>query len=95
MSVYFLVGVAFGATAYLAKSIVPAFPVHIIGDLTFLMFVWPQDAARRLVWGRRSGRMVRDSRRADRRLCSSRDSLIPETVKSLQEFAGRVGCKLN
>jgi membrane protease YdiL (CAAX protease family) len=48
--VYFLVGVVFGVTAYLTKSIVPALPVHIIGDLTFFVCVWPHDAARRLVW---------------------------------------------
>jgi membrane protease YdiL (CAAX protease family) len=48
--VYFLVGVVFGVTAYLTKSILPALPVHIIGDLTFFIFVWPHDATRRLVW---------------------------------------------
>ncbi|MBI1740337.1 MAG: CPBP family intramembrane metalloprotease [Candidatus Koribacter versatilis] len=48
--VYFLVGVVFGVTAYLTKSILPALPVHIIGDLAFFLFVWPQDAARKLVW---------------------------------------------
>jgi Type II CAAX prenyl endopeptidase Rce1-like len=47
--VYFLVGVVFGLTAYLAKSIIPAIPVHIIGDLIFFTLVWPHDAARRLV----------------------------------------------
>ena len=47
--VYFLVGVAFGATAYLAKSILPAIPPHIVGDLTFFTMVWPRDAARQLV----------------------------------------------
>jgi CAAX amino terminal protease family. len=46
--VYFLVGVVFGLTAYLAKSIIPAIPVHIIGDLIFFTLVWPHDAARRL-----------------------------------------------
>jgi membrane protease YdiL (CAAX protease family) len=48
--VYFLVGVVFGVTAYLTKSVLPALPVHIIGDLAFFVFVWPHDAARRLVW---------------------------------------------
>jgi len=48
--VYFLVGVVFGVTAYLTQSILPAIPVHIIGDLTFFILVWPHDAARRLVW---------------------------------------------
>jgi membrane protease YdiL (CAAX protease family) len=48
--IYFLVGVVFGVTAYLTKSILPAIPVHIIGDLTFFILVWPHDAARKLVW---------------------------------------------
>ena len=48
--VYFLVGIVFGATAYLTKSVLPALPVHIIGDMTFFVCVWPHDAARRLVW---------------------------------------------
>ena len=48
--VYFLVGVLFGVTAYLTKSILPALPVHIIGDLTFFVLVWPHDPARQLVW---------------------------------------------
>jgi membrane protease YdiL (CAAX protease family) len=47
--VYFLVGVVFGVTAYLTQSTLPALPVHIIGDLTFFVFVWPHDATRRLV----------------------------------------------
>ena len=47
--VYFLVGVAFGATAYLTNSTLPAILPHIIGDLTFFTLVWPHDAARRLV----------------------------------------------
>jgi membrane protease YdiL (CAAX protease family) len=47
--VYFLVGVVFGVTANLTKSILPALPVHIIGDLTFFVLVWPHDAARQLV----------------------------------------------
>jgi membrane protease YdiL (CAAX protease family) len=47
--VYFLVGVAFGATAYLTNSTLPAILPHVIGDLTFFTLVWPHDAARRLV----------------------------------------------
>jgi membrane protease YdiL (CAAX protease family) len=47
--VYFLVGIAFGATAYLANSTLPAILPHMIGDLTFFTLVWPHDAARRLV----------------------------------------------
>ncbi len=47
---YFLVGVAFGTTAYLTDSSLPALPAHILGDLTFFFFIWPQDAARPLVW---------------------------------------------
>ncbi len=49
---YFLVGVAFGVTAYLTNSILPAIPVHVVGDLVFFTSVWPHDAARRLVWDR-------------------------------------------
>lgn len=48
--VYFLVGVTFGATAYLNDSTLPAIVPHIIGDLTFFTLVWPHDAARRLVF---------------------------------------------
>jgi membrane protease YdiL (CAAX protease family) len=48
--VYFLVGVAFGATALLTNSTLPAILPHIIGDLTFFTLVWPNDAARRLIW---------------------------------------------
>lgn len=46
---YFLVGLVFGATAYLTKSILPAIPGHILGLLIFFTLVWPHDAARRLV----------------------------------------------
>ncbi len=48
--VYFLVGVTFGFIASLANSILASIPVHILGDLTFFILVWPNDAARRLVW---------------------------------------------
>ena len=47
---YFIVGVAFGTLAYLTNSSLPAIPVHILGDVTFFFFIWPQDAARPLVW---------------------------------------------
>ncbi len=47
---YFLVGVAFGLTAFLTNSTLPALPTHILGDLTFFFLVWPHDAARPLVW---------------------------------------------
>jgi len=47
---YFLVCVAFGATAYLTNSTLPAIPVHVVGLLIFFTLVWPHDAARRLVW---------------------------------------------
>jgi membrane protease YdiL (CAAX protease family) len=47
--VYFLVGIAFGTTAYLSNSTLPAILPHMIGDLTFFTLVWPHDATRRLV----------------------------------------------
>ncbi|HEX4310890.1 MAG TPA: type II CAAX endopeptidase family protein [Acidobacteriaceae bacterium] len=47
---YFLVGIAFGAIAYLTNSILPAIPVHVVALLIFFTVVWPHDAARRLVW---------------------------------------------
>jgi membrane protease YdiL (CAAX protease family) len=47
--VYFLVGIAFGTTAYLTNSTLPAILPHMIGDLTFFTLVWPNDAARKLV----------------------------------------------
>lgn len=47
---YFLVGVTFGAMAYLNSSILPAIPVHIAGDLIFFIFIWPHDAGRALIW---------------------------------------------
>ena len=46
---YFLVGIAFGATAYLTNSTLPAIPVHFVGLLVFFTLIWPRDAARRLV----------------------------------------------
>jgi len=47
---YFIVGIVFGATAYLTKSILPAIPVHVIGLLVFFTLVWPHDATRGLIW---------------------------------------------
>ncbi len=49
LSVYFLAGVALGATARLAGSIIPGIAAHVMADLTFFTLVWPHDAARRLV----------------------------------------------
>ncbi len=46
---YFLVGIAFGATAYLTDSTLPAIPVHFVGLLIFFTLIWPRDATRRLV----------------------------------------------
>ena len=46
---YFLVGIAFGATAYLTDSTLPAIPVHFVGLLVFFTLIWPRDGARRLV----------------------------------------------
>jgi membrane protease YdiL (CAAX protease family) len=48
--VFYLAGVTFGTIAYLANSILASIPVHILGDLTFFIFIWPRDAARKLVW---------------------------------------------
>lgn len=47
---YFLVGVVFGTIAFLTESTLPAWPVHLAGDLTFFFLIWPNDAARRFVW---------------------------------------------
>ena len=46
---YFMVGVVFGAIAFFTKSVLPAIPVHIAGDLLFFTQIWPHDAARTLV----------------------------------------------
>lgn len=46
---YFLVGVAFGTIAFLTQSTLPAWPVHLAGDLTFFFLIWPYDATRRFV----------------------------------------------
>jgi membrane protease YdiL (CAAX protease family) len=48
--VYFLVGIAFGTTACLTNSTLPAIAPHIVGDLTFFIWVWPYDATRKLIW---------------------------------------------
>ena len=47
---YFLVGVTFGSLALVNDSILPVIPVHVIGDLTFFLLVWPYDGGRTLVW---------------------------------------------
>jgi membrane protease YdiL (CAAX protease family) len=49
LTVYFLVGVTFGLIAYLANSILTSIPVHIVGDLSFFIFIWPHDSTRRLI----------------------------------------------
>jgi membrane protease YdiL (CAAX protease family) len=46
---YFLVGVVFGTIAFLTKSTVPAWPIHLVGDLIFFFLIWPQDATRRYI----------------------------------------------
>jgi membrane protease YdiL (CAAX protease family) len=50
MLFYLCVDVMFGATAYLANSILPGIAVHFIGLITFFTLVWPKDAVRRLIW---------------------------------------------
>jgi membrane protease YdiL (CAAX protease family) len=47
---YFLVGVVFGTIAFLTKSTVPAWPLHLAGDLVFFFLIWPQDASRRYIF---------------------------------------------
>ena len=49
LSVYFLAGVVFGAIGRLTNSILTSLPVHILGDLTFFILIWPRDSARVLV----------------------------------------------
>jgi membrane protease YdiL (CAAX protease family) len=48
--VYFLAGVVIGAGTYVTGSILPGIAAHIMTDLTFLIFVWPYDAGRRVIW---------------------------------------------
>jgi hypothetical protein len=47
---FFVVGVVFGTIAYHTKSIQPALPVHIAGDVLFFVVIWPQEAGRPVVW---------------------------------------------
>jgi membrane protease YdiL (CAAX protease family) len=49
LSVYFLAGVVFGWIALLTNSILTSLPVHIVGDVTFFVLIWPRDPARALV----------------------------------------------
>jgi membrane protease YdiL (CAAX protease family) len=49
LTVYFFAGVTFGAIARLTNSILTSLPVHIVGDLTFFLLIWPRDAKRILV----------------------------------------------
>ena len=49
LSIYFLVGVAFGTIAFLSRSTLPALPVHIVADLTFFLLIWPYDPSRTLI----------------------------------------------
>jgi membrane protease YdiL (CAAX protease family) len=46
---YFSVGVVFGTIAFLTKSTIPAWPIHLAGDLIFFFLIWPQDATRRYI----------------------------------------------
>lgn len=52
-SVFFLAGLIFGTIAFLTNSIWPGIVVHMIGDATFFIFVWPHDTAHHVIW--RSG----------------------------------------
>jgi membrane protease YdiL (CAAX protease family) len=47
--VFYLAGLTFGTIAYLANSILASIPPHVVGDLTFFIFIWPRDAARPLI----------------------------------------------
>jgi membrane protease YdiL (CAAX protease family) len=49
LTVYFLAGVFFGVIAWLTDSILGSLPVHIVGDLTFFLLIWPRDSGRVLV----------------------------------------------
>ena len=49
LSVYFLAGLVFGAIARITNSILTSLPVHIVGDLTFFLLIWPRDSGRVLV----------------------------------------------
>jgi membrane protease YdiL (CAAX protease family) len=48
--VFFLAGLVFGTIAFLTNSIWPGIAVHVLGDATFFIFVWPHDTAHRLIW---------------------------------------------
>src|SRR4029077_567139 len=48
--VFFLAGLIFGTIALLANSIWPGIVVHMIGDATFFIFVWPHDTEHQLIW---------------------------------------------
>jgi membrane protease YdiL (CAAX protease family) len=47
--VYFLVGAMLGTIAILTNSILPGMIVHSLGDLTFFVLIWPNDASRTLI----------------------------------------------
>jgi membrane protease YdiL (CAAX protease family) len=49
-SVFFLAGLIFGTIALLTNSIWPGIVVHMLGDATFFIFVWPRDTSHRLIW---------------------------------------------
>ncbi len=49
LTVYFLAGVVFGLIARLTNSILASLPVHVVGDLTFFLLIWPRDSSRVLV----------------------------------------------
>jgi membrane protease YdiL (CAAX protease family) len=49
LSVYFFAGVVFGAIARFTNSILTSLPVHVLGDLTFFILIWPRDSTRVLV----------------------------------------------
>jgi membrane protease YdiL (CAAX protease family) len=49
LSVYFLAGIVFGTIARLTNSILTSLPVHVLGDLTFFLLIWPRDSQRVLV----------------------------------------------
>jgi membrane protease YdiL (CAAX protease family) len=49
-SVFFLAGLIFGTIAFLTNSIWPGIVVHMLGDATFFVFVWPYDGAHHLIW---------------------------------------------
>jgi hypothetical protein len=46
---FLLVGGTFGTLAYLTNSILPGLVVHIVGIVTFFLFIWPYDPMRPLL----------------------------------------------